>query len=180
MAPMPAPGPAARVDDPTIAKSLMSAEGSPAASAIPDEPESSYYGPHEGKESPSWGTIGIVFGVLLAVALVLFFTFYVVPFSHSESGIMTSQTGPIAFTPPNGAAVTVSWQSVSGAPLNCVIYVPPNFAVGYTPTVLYNVTAASGSFSYTSSGVTYELEVDMGLDNGLSASYTVTYTSPMY
>jgi len=177
---MPAPGPLARVDDPTIAKSLMSAEGSPAASAIAEEPGSHYYGPHETKESPSWRTIGIVLGVLFAVVLVLFLSFYVIPFSHSASGIASPQSGPVVFTPPNGATVKVSWQSVSGAPVNCVIYVPPNYAVGYTTTMLYNVTAASGSFSFTSSGIAYYFEVNMGADNGPSASYSITYDSPIY
>jgi hypothetical protein len=176
MAPMPAPVPT-RVDDPTIAQSLMAGEGSPAANALAPEPSSEYFEPVDRKQGTSWRAVGIGFGVIDAVVVILALATYVVPYSHTASGWVGPQNDGVPFSRSSGTSVTISWQSSNSAPpTTFVVYKVPN------SDVIYNPTALSGNVSFTATGGTYFVAAYEGPSSvdPLGASYQITYESPLY
>lgn len=159
---------------PEIARDHLRGEGSPAADAVSDEPSSEYFENYDRREHWSWLRVVIGVGIFVTVIVLLLSILFVIPFSHSFSGVATPKYGaPPSFFFPQGAPVKFSWQSVSGSPINFQVF---TFTNSSDP--LYNVTAVSGSFSFTSAGLYYVFGTSSG--SGDSATFSGSYQAPLY
>jgi hypothetical protein len=155
---------------PEITRDQLRGRGSPAADANPDEPSSSYYRPLDVKDEWDWRSIGITLGIFLAVIVVIFAVIFVIPFNHqSFSGLAGALDPDQTVTIPGGASVHGNWQSVSGYPVTFQIYRE------YDGALVYNVTAASGGFSFNSPVTSdYEFTTTAG-----AATFSGAYQAPL-
>jgi len=157
------------VQYPETARAQLAGRGSPAADAISEPASSSYYGPGDTKDYWSWRSVGIWVAIAVVVGLFLF----VIPLPHSFSGVANPPNGTLPSVGiPQGATVKGSWHSSFGTPVTFQII------RGYDWVVVYNDTAVSGSFSFTSTqSATYYFYTHS--ETGGSASYSGSYWSPI-
>jgi hypothetical protein len=161
------------VQYPEGARAQLAAKGSPAADATPEAASSPYFGPLDTKDYWSWRSVGIGVGICVVVFAVLGSVLFVIPFSHSFSGVAITENGMQPYVLiPHGAPVKGNWHSVSGAPVTFQIILASN------NTAIYNVTAVSGSFAFTSVGPGYYFCTYWV--TGGSATFSGSYQAPLY
>ena len=164
---------------PEIARDHLRGQGSPSADAVSDEPSSEYHENFDRREHWSWRSVGIGVGIFVAVVVLLVSFLFVIPFSHSFSGVATPMNGsPPVFLFPQGSQVKFSWQSVSDTPITFQVFTNHS-DLPYQPLgVIYNVTAVSGSFSFTSAGLYYDFGTSS--TSGDTATFSGSYQAPLY
>jgi len=158
------------VQYPETARAQLAGRGSPAADAISEPASSSYYGPGDTKDYWSWRSVGIWVAIAVVVGLFLF----VIPLPHAFSGVAIPLNGNQSWVGiPQGATVKGNWQSTSGSPVTFQILRANDMVA------IYNDTAVSGSFSFTSTQASTYYFCTYWLTGG-SASYSGSYQSPLF
>lgn len=170
---------------PEIARDQLRGKGSPAADAVPDEPSSEYYEKFDTREHWSWRGVLIGVGICVAVVVLLLSYLFVIPFSHSFSGESLENGTPSTFYFPPGASVKFSWQSVDALSVTFQVFTVTYDQANQLHDVLYNATAVSGSFSFTSAGLYYNFGLfyvysPFPPGGAEEATFSGTYQAPLY